>query len=180
MVVINTNEVLQCWNQGAFYYSQGKYSEAIIQYEKALSVNTDYAMQGSLADAIRQCKIALGETEKGSSKYNDSQSRRRPHFEHNNTIAELSKTITTQSIDISAYKSMADSYYSQGKYRAALLVYEEALTIETDFAEQGKLADAMRRCKEAIRTKAMDTDECRYEHPSNSKDEIQSVDIIGL
>ena len=173
MVVMGSNGVPENWRLGEMFYRQRKYSDAIRYYKEALRINTDYAIQGRLADAISQCKETMRTTESETHLQNNDQYGYGGSAPGNVTQPRYEENAVIDLKGLKVSRKMGDMYYRQGQYKAALSEYEYAFMLETDFAEQGKLADIVKRCKEAIRSNVGCTD-------TGAQDDAALTGIVGL
>ncbi len=101
------------YNRGNAYYRQGEYEKAIASYQKAISINPDYAFAHN----------NLGSTYYKQGKYDLA-------------IASYQTVIGINPNYARAHNSLGIAYYKQGKWDEAIAVWKKATSIKP------KLADA--------------------------------------
>ena len=96
---------------GAYYYSRGKYPEAIEEYEKALALDPNF---GYAINAAGYSYAAVGEFEKA--------------------IQYLERYAAVNPGQANPIDSIAEVYFRMGKFDEAKAKYQEALEIRPDFS----------------------------------------------
>ena len=167
---------LTLWNlMGASAAQIGKLDDAILAFQKAISIKPDYAEaynnmgatlqdQGKLNEAVGAYKKAISiKPDYADASYNLGNALR-DQGKLEEAIEAYKKALSIKHDYAEVYNNLGLSLYDQGKLEEAIEAYKKALSIKPDFTEaynnlglsltaQGKLNEAIEAYKKALSVK---------------------------
>jgi tetratricopeptide (TPR) repeat protein len=126
------------YNLGNAYMHNGKYDQAIFEFNRTLQLQPNharaynnlgriYVMQGRLNEAIAAFKQAVAVNPGNAKAYNNLGSAYLMQGDVENALSAIQRSLTIDPNNPEAHSNLAVAYYSKQEYDRALMHYEEAL-----------------------------------------------------
>jgi tetratricopeptide (TPR) repeat protein len=149
-----TEDALAYLNRGRDYGREGKYDEAIAEFNKALSINGElgdafiyrgaaYGSKGDYDRAITDCTAALRINPNNADAYYNRGVVYGMKGDYDRAIADLTAALRINPNAADAYYNRGLAYGMKGDYDRAIADYTAALRINTNFAEAYRDRGAM-------------------------------------
>ncbi len=132
-------------NRGLAYYRQGKFAQALLDFNKAIYINPDfaegynnrsvlYALKGNFIQALSDSNKAIKLDPHYADAYYNRGNTYNNHHDFNRAMSDYSKAIEISPDFAGAYYNRASVYESQGDFVQAISDYSKAIEINPAFA----------------------------------------------
>jgi len=134
-------------NRGLGFYAQGRFIQAIADYQKAIAINPEYAnaydnlgvvyvRQGKFAQAIKEYSRAIALNPDWAQGYNNRGAALFHQGDLTQALADYNKAIALNPGYVDAYSNRGIVYSHQGQLAAAIADFNRAIQINPDSAEE--------------------------------------------